>query len=249
MSEGVALYVRVSTADQDLAGQQRDLQRYAESKGWGVVAVYSEKTSASGRVVRKAHEQLLVDAADARSGWRRVLVWALDRWSREPSFVKAVGSIEQLEELGVRFHSYREPSLDSSEDGRPSLERDVLRAILPAVASFESRRRADRTIVAMREIKEGRRPTRSGRRPGRPSVVTPQKVTAAIRLRKQEKSWAEVAQHVGLKVETIRKAVWQAQRAPVGRPGAPGPSDAQGGRGIPRSWEKVGASTGAPGPG
>jgi DNA invertase Pin-like site-specific DNA recombinase len=249
VAEEVALYVRVSTADQDLAGQRRDLERYAESRGWAVAAVYAEKTSASGRVVREAHEKLLADAADARSGWRRVLVWAIDRWSRDPSFVKAIGSIEQLEALGVRFHSYREPALDTAEDGRPSLERDVLRALLPAVASFEARRRADRTLVAMREIKEGRRATRTGRRPGRPSVVTPQKVSAAIRLRKQETPWAEVAQHVGLKVESIRRAVYEARRPPDVRSGAATPPEAQGGRGKPRAWEKVCTPTAPPGAG
>jgi DNA invertase Pin-like site-specific DNA recombinase len=246
MNDGVALYVRVSTADQDLAGQRRDLERYAGSRGWEVAAVYAEKTSASGRVVRAAYDQLLADAADVHPRWRRVLVWAIDRWSRDPSFVKAIGSIEQLESLGVRFHSYREPALDTAEDGRPSLERDVLRAILPAVASFEARRRADRTLVAMREIKEGRRPTRSGKAPGRPQVVTPGKVQAAARLRRQGKSWAEVAQHVGIKPGTIRVAVWQAKRAASALSAAPTASEGPGGRRQSPPLERVLQPTGAP---
>jgi len=46
----VALYLRVSTEDQDLAGQERDLRTEAERRGWTVAAAYSEKVSGTGKV-------------------------------------------------------------------------------------------------------------------------------------------------------------------------------------------------------
>src|ERR1700691_1887061 len=171
MSEPIALYLRVSTADQDLAGQERELREYAISRGWNVGRVYAEKVTGTGRILREAYEQLLRDACEPleRGGtwanpsvavisvggrrWTRVLVWALDRWSRDPSFVQAIGSIERLEAVGVRWHSLKEPQLDSSEDGSPNLGRDLLRGILPVIAAFEARRRSERTQVAMREIR------------------------------------------------------------------------------------------------
>lgn len=212
MTEGVALYLRVSTEQQDLRGQEYDLRTYAARRGWKIACVYAEKTSASGRVERAAHEALLLEAQSSVRGWRRVLVWSLDRWSRDPSFVRAIGSIEQLEALGIWFHSFKEPMLDSSDDPATRLGRDLIRGILPTLASFEARRRSERTAVAMRELKEGRRKTRSGRPNGRPRRISAEQVTEAIKLRKAGTAWAEVAKRVGLKAETARWAVHQARK-------------------------------------
>jgi DNA invertase Pin-like site-specific DNA recombinase len=204
-SDRAALYLRVSTEDQDLAGQERDLRTESSRRGWAVGAVYSEKVSGTGKVERKAYERLLVDARKADRPWDHLLVWALDRWSREERFSRAVTSIEELEALGVRFHSLREPMLDSSEDGAPNMGRDLLRAILPVIASFESRRRSERVRVAMREIRQGSRKTRSGRPPGRPVRATPEKIRAVLRARASGLKWTEVARSVGLPAGTCRK--------------------------------------------
>lgn len=206
----VALYVRVSTEDQDLAGQERELREYAARRGWTVTRVYAEKTTATGRLERAAFEQLRVDAANPHPGWRRVLVWALDRWSREQSFVRAVGSIEELEVRGITWHSLKEPQLDSGEGGSASLTRDLLRGILPTIAKFESHRRAERTRVAMKEILDGRRPTRSGLPVGRPRRVTPELEEKIRRARWPEGAeapvpWKQVALQVHLPWSTCAK--------------------------------------------
>lgn len=209
MIDGVALYLRVSTEDQDLAGQERDLRNEADRRGWTVVAVYSEKVSGTGKVERKEYERLLADARRPKRTWEHLLVWSLDRWSREERFTRAVATIEELEAAGIRFHSLREPMLDSPDDGSPNMGRDLLRAILPVIAAFETRRRSERVRVAMREIKEGRRRTRSGRPPGRPRRVTEVLAEKAETLRQQGLAWSAVAQHVGLPAETCRRAVYE----------------------------------------
>jgi DNA invertase Pin-like site-specific DNA recombinase len=218
----VALYLRVSTEDQDLAGQERELRAYASSRGWMVGRVYAEKISASGRVERAAFEKLRRDALElepAERGFERVLVWALDRWSREPSFVRAIGSLEELERRGVRWHSLKEPALDSSEDGGASLARDLLRGILPTIAAFEARRRSDRTKVSMEEIRAGRRPTRSGRPIGRPRKVTPAHVRQIQELRDtrlpngKRRTWAAIALAVHLPAGTCKNAYSDARGA------------------------------------
>jgi DNA invertase Pin-like site-specific DNA recombinase len=227
-----ALYLRVSTEDQDLAGQERELRAECARNGWEVSAVYSEKVSGTGRVERKEHERLLAEAARPGRPWDHLLVWSLDRWSRDPSFVQAVGSIERLESAGVRFHSLREPMLDSSEDGTPNMGRDLLRAILPVIAAFESRRRSERVRVAMREIREGRRKTRSGRPPGRPVRVTPEKAEAILRWKAQGFSWRDVAQRVGLPRGTCANVASRVRRGllqnPAVREGSVGPPDTPG---------------------
>jgi DNA invertase Pin-like site-specific DNA recombinase len=227
MSDEVALYLRVSTADQDLAGQERDLRLYAASRGWKIGCVFSEKTSAAGKVEREAWQQLREEAClPMTRRFEHVLVWALDRWSREPSFVRAVGSIEDLELLGIRFHSFREPTLDSGDDDSPNLARDLLRGILPTIAAFEARRRSERTRVAMREIREGRRATRSGRPVGRPRRVTPALAQKALELHEQGRTWKEVAQRVGLPCGTARNAASSLKRAR--RPAQNGGSERKG---------------------
>ncbi len=180
----VALYLRVSTEDQDLAGQERELRAYAASRGWEISRVYAEKATATGRVERVAWERLRTDAClPVTRGFEHVLVWSLDRWSRDPSFVKAIGSIEDLEVLGVRFHSFKEPHLDSGDDDSPNLARDLLRGILPTIAAFEARRRSERTRLAMREIKEGRRVPKGP--VGRPRVVLPAELAKALKMHDQ----------------------------------------------------------------
>jgi DNA invertase Pin-like site-specific DNA recombinase len=215
-SRRVALYLRVSTEEQDLAGQERDLRVEAERRAWPVTSVYAENVTATGRLERDEYGRLLGDARKPTRPFDRVLVWSLDRWSRDPSFVRAVGSIEELEAHGIRFHSLKEPTLDSPEDGSPSLARDLLRGILPAISAFESRRKSERVRVALREIREGRRETRSGRPVGRPRKVTPELARRAAHLRGSGLAWREVAQRVGLRIETCRKAVWQIQHAARG---------------------------------
>ena len=212
MGSPVTLYVRVSTGEQDLEGQERELRAYSTSRGWEVVTVYHEKVSATGKVERPAYDRLLRDAAGPERTWGHVLVWSLDRWSRSTRFSEAVRSIEDIEAHGVKFHSFREPMIDSSEDGTPNMGRDLLRAILPVIATFESRRRAERVSVAMRELKEGRRQTRSGRPWHRPIRVTSEKLNALLKLRAQGKPWATVAQAVGLPANTCKSAAWKNRR-------------------------------------
>ncbi len=188
-----ALYCRVSTAEQDLAGQERELREEAARRGWDVHQVYSEKASGTGKAVREAYERLLKDARRPDRPWNELLVWSLDRFSREETFTRATQVILDLEKLGVRFHSLKEPMLDTPEDGKPNLGRDVMLALLPVIASFESKRRSERVRLAMKEIKEGRRRTRSGRPPGRPRRVTEELAAKAQSLRGEGFSWASVA--------------------------------------------------------
>lgn len=222
----VALYLRVSTEDQDLAGQERDLRAEAERRGWEVTAVYAEKVSGTGRVEREEYDRLLRDVSRPDRGWTILLVWALDRWSREERFDRAVGAILDLEKGGLRFASLKEPYLSTpeTEDAHAAFARNLLLGVTTSVAAFESRRKSERVRVAMREIREGRRPTRSGLPPGRPRRVTPEKAAKIAELRPLGLKWREIAGRVGLPAGTCA-AVWsKSRKASIGATsGAPGP--------------------------
>ena len=208
----VAIYARVSTREQELGGQLRDLRAEASRHGWEVAEVYPEKVSATGRVAREQYDRLFRDSRSPSRRWDHLLVWALDRFSREDRFTKAVEAVWELERLGIAFHSLREPILDTPENGERSLPREIMLGILPTLAAWESKRRAERVRVAMREIKDGLRATRSGRRPGRQPKVTPAHVSKILAFREQGLPFPEVAQRVGLPAGTCRRVASLAMR-------------------------------------
>ncbi|MCI4336634.1 MAG: recombinase family protein [Thermoplasmata archaeon] len=217
----VVLYARGSTTAQELAGQERDLERHAESKGWKVAHRYEERVSATSKAERVEYDRLLRDSTAPERSWDHLLVWSLDRFSREATFTKATQAVLDLERAGVRFHSLKESTLDIPEDGLPNLGRDVLLALLPVIAVFESKRRSERVRVAMREIKAGHRRTRSGRPPGRPVRPTPEKVAAILRWRAQGLTWCIIAQKVGLPRGRCANVASKARRGMLADPGVP----------------------------
>ena len=217
-----AVYSRVSTEGQDLVGQERDLQREVERRGWSLIETYPEKVRGTGKVERTEYDRLLRDAAAEGRPLNHLLVWALDRFSREAMFTKATQAGLDLERRGVAFHSLKEPTLDTPEDGKPNLGRDVLLALLPGVASFESKRRSERVRVVIRKIREGRRQTRSGRPPGRPRRVTPE-LLEKIRVLREERHlpWSQIAQILHVRAGSCHK--WFSDAARVREVAASGP--------------------------
>ncbi|MCI4345754.1 MAG: recombinase family protein, partial [Thermoplasmata archaeon] len=158
-------------------------------------------------------DRLQKDAARPERGWDSILVWSLDRWSREERFDRAVGAVLDMERCGIRFAILKEPYLSTPEHGDASSDfaRGLLLSVTSSVAAFESRRKSERVRVAMREIHEGRRKTRSGRPPGRPRRVTPEKSARIVELRQQGLKWREIAGRVGLPAGTCA-SVWSTLR-------------------------------------
>ena len=198
-----AIYARCSTDRQEIAGQVHELEQEAARLGLPVAARYLEKVTATGKVRRVEYDRLLREAADPARPWSHLLVWSLDRFSRDERFTLAVESVWGLERHGVRFHSLREPLLDTPTDGEPNFGREVLLALLPVVATFESRRRSERVRVKLAEKK------RRGEKLGPAFKVDQRTIRRAEELRKRGMAWKNVAQAVGVRAETIRSAVYK----------------------------------------
>lgn len=209
MTEYAAAYLRVSTEEQDLSGQEREVRSYCDAHGWPVFAVYREKVSATGKLEREEYVRLWEDAHKPDRLWTHLVVWSLDRWSREYKLSRAFAVLEDLEERGIKFHSVKEPFMDTDA---PAFERDLLRGFLPVIAAFESRRRSERVLTAIKDIREGRRATRSGLPIGRPRRVTPELEARIRELRQTALTWKEIARRVGLPAETCRRASWLLKR-------------------------------------
>jgi hypothetical protein len=97
-----ALYVRVSTDQQTVENQVRELQQVAERRGWTVVETYSDEgiSGAKCRDKRPGLDAMLKDAS--RRKFDVVMVWAIDRLGR--SLIDLLGSIQHLEACGVDLY-------------------------------------------------------------------------------------------------------------------------------------------------
>ncbi len=153
----VVLYLRVSTTEQNVDNQLPALEAYADSRGWQIVEVYRENESAWKSGHQKELARLL---ADCRNGTPRVdvlLVWALDRLSREGA-AAILNLVNTFKAYGIRVISYQESWTEA-----PGAIGEVLYAIAGWVAKMESERRSERTKAGLA------RAIASGKRLGRPA--------------------------------------------------------------------------------
>ena len=156
MIEKAGVLLRVSDSGQHTENQLPDLQAWANRRGLEIVQVYELQESAW----RGAHEKMLSQVyRDARQGkFQVLLVWALDRLSREGPLA-TLEIVHRLGKAGVQVWSYQEPW---TEAGGEML--DLLLAIAGWVARMESNRRSERTKAGLqRAISQGKR---LGRPPG-----------------------------------------------------------------------------------
>ena len=105
-----ALYVRVSTKEQTTENQERELRRWAECLDVEVVKTYADIASGA-RSDRGALVAAL--AAAHQREYDILLVWALDRLSRE-GVGPMLRYLEQLRAVGVRVMSFQESWVDTA---------------------------------------------------------------------------------------------------------------------------------------
>jgi putative DNA-invertase from lambdoid prophage Rac len=150
----VAIYSRTSTTDQNPVNQSIVLTDWAGQHGWEVVKVYEEQESAWKAGHQRELARLLDDARKRR--FDMMLVWALDRLSREgPLAILTLVNI--LKNCGVKVISYQESWTEA-----PGELGELLYALTGWVARMESQRRSERTRAGLARVKA------QGKRLGRP---------------------------------------------------------------------------------
>jgi putative DNA-invertase from lambdoid prophage Rac len=95
----VAIYARVSTADQFSERQIRELRSYARARDWQIVREAQEVAAGKGSGKRPARDDILYMARCRQVD--AILVQALDRWGR--SVQDLVLIMAELEALGEAF--------------------------------------------------------------------------------------------------------------------------------------------------
>jgi len=181
-----AIYLRVSTDRQTVQNQHGDLLRLVQARGYEP-AIYEEVESAAK--ARPVLDRLLAEARTGRV--QAVAVWALDRLHR--SMTGAIHTVLELDRLGVRVLSVREPWLDTDSPVRP-----LLVAIFGWVAEQERTRLIERTKAGLERAR------RDGKRLGRPPA-SPVMLHAARDLVLGGVPVAEAARRKGLSRSSLRR--------------------------------------------
>jgi len=150
----VCIYSRVSTGQQDITNQSVVLSEWAKQRGFEVVKVYEEKESAWKSGHQRVLASLISDTRQRR--FQAVLVWALDRLSREGALA-ILSLVNNLSSYGVKVISYQEGWTEA-----PGELAELLYALTGWVARMESQRRSERTRAGLARVKA------QGKRLGRP---------------------------------------------------------------------------------
>ncbi len=107
-----AIYARVSTRDkQDSENQFLQLRAAVNREGQPAAIEYVDRVSGKNSTDRAEFLRMMADAQKRK--FDTVMVWALDRFTREGVHA-TFQYIEQLRKCGVQFKSYKEPFIDTS---------------------------------------------------------------------------------------------------------------------------------------
>ena len=162
-----ALYLRVSTPDQNTDLQYDGLRAYAERAGLQIVADYCD-FAVSGR--RKGRPQLRALMASVRRlEVDCVLVWKFDRFARSTRHL--LTALEEFDHLGVRFVSVQDQIDTANPMGR------AMFTIVAAMAELESSLISERVTAGMKAA--AARGKQLGRPPLAPGLVEEIRMLAA----------------------------------------------------------------------
>jgi len=177
-------YSRVSTSGQSTEAQT------AQLRAAGCEVVYVDHGESS-RVRDRPEWLRLLDAVDAGD---RITVRSLDRIAGSERML--IELVTELDDRGVALRSLTEPTIDTAGP--------MGRAILGVIAVFVQLRVDLIRENTMRGLAHARAQGRLG---GRPTVMTPERIAAARRLRSELLSYAEIARVLGVGTTTVRRAL------------------------------------------
>ncbi len=164
-----AMYLRVSTGEQTVENQIRDLDAAATQRGWVILASYTDQgiSGAKGRDQRPALDGMLKDAT--RGKFDVVMCWAVDRMGR--SLGDLVSTLQELHGTKVDLFLHQQAIDTTTPAGR------AMFGMMGVFAEFE------RSMIQAR-VKAGLARAKANPRPGAKVVGRPKvadSMEAAIR--------------------------------------------------------------------
>lgn len=181
-----AIYVRVSTRDQSVDMQLRDLRAYCAARGFNVSREYHDVGYSGVKESRPALNELMADARKRK--FDVIIVWRFDRFARSTKHLLL--ALEEFRSIGIQFTSYQENIDTSSPLGQ------ALFTIVSAVAQLERDLIRERVSAGIRNARA------CGKQLGRPRrIVNRDEVS---RLRSEGASLRQIAAKLGIGYGTVR---------------------------------------------
>ena len=142
----VAIYLRVSTAEQTTANQCRELQAVAKRHGWSVVKVFEDAgiSGAKGRSERPSLDEML--KAVARREVDMVAAWSVDRLGR--SLTDLLDLLRELHAKGVDLFLHQQGLDTSTPSGKAMFQ------MMGVFAEFERAMIRERVLAGLARAKE-----------------------------------------------------------------------------------------------
>ena len=158
----VALFVRVSTKEQDYARQVADLTAHAERQGYQIIQVIHETGSATKRSnVDRPELDSLLDLCRKKT-IRKVLVTEFSRLGRRRSETPAL--MEAITQAGVSIYAHNLGLETLQANGKRNPVAGIVIAVMIEIDAMETERLSDRIMSGLDQAR--RNGTRLGRPPG-----------------------------------------------------------------------------------
>ena len=183
----IAVYVRISTTSQNLASQEREIQRWLD--GHNLEAKWFIDRKSGDNLDRPGFEELQRAIFDGEVD--AVVVYKLDRISR--SLKDGINTLVDWCERGIRVVSVTQQLDFSGATGQ------LVAATLFAVAQMEQETRRERQAAGIAAARD------SGRYLGRQAGSTKAQPERAAELRKRGLKDAEIASALGVSRRTIQR--------------------------------------------
>jgi DNA invertase Pin-like site-specific DNA recombinase len=185
-------YTRVSTQDQNLHSQTDALTAAGATK------IFTDKITGKN-AARPGLDDCLAYLRDNEGDV--LLVYSTDRLGR--SMTDLVSIVGQLHQRGIQFRSLTEPFDTTTAGG------ELFFHICAAFAQMNGRIISERTTAGLAAAKA------RGRTGGRPTVMTPERIAVARRMRGEGATWESIANTLQVGNASIRRAL---AHTPQGQP-------------------------------
>lgn len=189
-----ALYLRVSTGEQTVENQRRDLETAAAQRGWTIVATYADEgiSGSKGRDKRPGLDAMLKDATRGR--FDVVMGWAVDRLGR--SLSDLVGTLQELHAAKVDLFLHQQALDTTTPAGK---------AMFGMMAVFSEYERAMIVARVKAGLERAKASPRAGAKAiGRPKVSSGIESAITARLASGE-GVVKVAKALGVGVSTVQR--------------------------------------------
>lgn len=193
----VVAYFRVSTSDQSVDMQKRDIENYCRARGLRLDREFVDRGISGARASRPALDTLLVEVR--RRKIHTVIVWSLSRLGRSLKHLLSI--LEEFDSCGITLVSLKEGWDLGTPTGR------MIFQIMGALAEWEREQIRER-------VRGGLRAARArGQRLGRPTVsYDPERI---VSLRMAGLSCRIIAKEMGVSRQTVSRLLSQNPQIPV----------------------------------